>query len=750
MRARRGRSVVLDLMLTVSLAAAIAVWPALASAETTSEVSTDTSGSLTAAALEDEAGPHSLVGSYLAGRLARGQFENNAAAEFYRNALRRDPGNDVLLEQAYLLEASEGNWQAASKHAEDLVALQPQHRMARLFLGLQEFRSGSYKKAEEHFKASASGPIGELTSALALAWVKQAEGNSTAALAALDVPKQAEWAQFYLRYHRALVADVAGRQPDARAAYEKVFRQDAKTLRTALAYARHAMRAGDSKLAKTVLKEHLDKNQGDEHPLARDLLRQIDAKQPIGLLVASPADGLAEVFYGLGEALAGEGGVNIGVLYLQMALYLKPDQSFALAALANALETTKNYDAAISVYDRIEKGSPLQSSIEIRKAFNLNSLEKVDAARDTLLKLLDGGSAPAAAPAGAAAAEPAPVTPPSAGNLGPVPTEAQPLRVGSKDARVRKLQEALKRQGYTSGEPDGAFGDATRKAVMAFQRAKGIKPDGLVGPATYMAVLGEGDALAPVAASTSPAATTPAASTSAPPAGGKLDVQTQLQALDALGNIMRAHKLYGEAITYYDRAIGLIPKPERRHWAYYYARGTSHERMKNWPLAELDLQKALDLYPDQPLVLNYLGYSWIDQGRNLKQGMTLIEKAVALKPDDGYIVDSLGWAHFRQGNYKDAVRYLERAVELKPEDPVLNDHLGDALWRVGREREARFQWDQSLSLKPEPEDEAKIKKKLESGLEAPSQAAPEKKNKEVQGEAAVRKRVSRAQAPAAQ
>jgi Flp pilus assembly protein TadD len=103
--------------------------------------------------------------------------------------------------------------------------------------------------------------------------------------------------------------------------------------------------------------------------------------------------------------------------------------------------------------------------------------------------------------------------------------------------------------------------------------------------------------------------------------------------------------------------------------------------------------------------------------------MAHIEKAVALKPDDGYIVDSLGWAHFMQGNFVEAVRYLERAVELKPDDPVLNDHLGDALWRVGREREARYQWDQALSLKPEPDDEAKIKKKLETGLtsvEAPS------------------------------
>jgi tetratricopeptide (TPR) repeat protein len=126
----------------------------------------------------------------------------------------------------------------------------------------------------------------------------------------------------------------------------------------------------------------------------------------------------------------------------------------------------------------------------------------------------------------------------------------------------------------------------------------------------------------------------------------------------------------------------------------------------------------LELAPGEPLVLNYLGYSWIDQGLNLKEGMNLIEKAVALKPDDGYIVDSLGWAHFKLGNYREAVRYLERSVELRPDDPILNDHLGDALWKAGREREARFQWDQALSLSPEPDDAEKIKAKLAEGLKA--------------------------------
>ena len=151
-------------------------------------------------------------------------------------------------------------------------------------------------------------------------------------------------------------------------------------------------------------------------------------------------------------------------------------------------------------------------------------------------------------------------------------------------------------------------------------------------------------------------------------------------------------------------------------------------RRPSWPSVS---SRGSAISPDQPLALNYLGYSWIDQGRNLKQGMALIEKAVRQKRDDGYIVDSLGWAHYRLGNYKEAVKHLERAVELRPEDPVLNDHLGDAFWRVGREREARFQWEQALTLKPEPEDADKIKRKLQRGLPSPQQARPVKRTKEV-------------------
>jgi Flp pilus assembly protein TadD len=308
---------------------------------------------------------------------------------------------------------------------------------------------------------------------------------------------------------------------------------------------------------------------------------------------------LAEVYYGLGEALTGEGGVSLGTIYLQFALYVKPDHAFALAALANAQEVAHRYQDAIATYDKIPQGTPLQSAIDIRKAFNLNSLEKTDEAKAILERL--------------AAKDPNDVRP-----------------------------------------------------------------------------------------------------------------------LEALGNIYRARKQYAEAVTYFTRAIAVLGKPDNRHWGYYYARGTAYERLKKWPAAEADLKRALAMAPDQPLILNYLGYSWVDQGKHLKDGMRLIEKAVQLKPDDGYIVDSLGWAHFKRGDFKEAVRYLERAVEIKPEDPTLNDHLGDAFWKVGREREARFQWNQALSLAPEPEDAEKIKAKIERGLDTQGIAKNTGKTRQVQ------------------
>ncbi|HLA20111.1 MAG TPA: tetratricopeptide repeat protein [Pseudolabrys sp.] len=202
-----------------------------------------------------------------------------------------------------------------------------------------------------------------------------------------------------------------------------------------------------------------------------------------------------------------------------------------------------------------------------------------------------------------------------------------------------------------------------------------------------------------------------------------------IEAITALGNILRGHKKFAECADVYSKAIATIATPEKANWVTFYFRGICYERSKQWPKAEADLKKALTLFPDQPHVLNYLGYSWIDQGLNLDDGMDMIKRAVQQRPDDGYIVDSLGWAYYRLANYEEAVKNLERAIELKPEDPTINDHLGDAYWRIGRVLEARFQWAHARDLKPDPEELPKIEEKLKNGLpeETSSQAKAGKK-----------------------
>jgi tetratricopeptide (TPR) repeat protein len=206
-----------------------------------------------------------------------------------------------------------------------------------------------------------------------------------------------------------------------------------------------------------------------------------------------------------------------------------------------------------------------------------------------------------------------------------------------------------------------------------------------------------------------------------------------LEAIMALGNIERGRKKFADCAETYSKGIDALPNPnDKGAWVNYYFRGICEERSKQWSKAEVDMKKALELQPEQPHVLNYLGYSWIDQGINLDDGMKMIKRAVDQRPDDGYIVDSLGWAYFRIGNYDEAVKTLERAIDLKPEDPTINDHLGDAYWRVGRILEAKFQWAHARDLKPEPEDLPKIEAKIENGLpdDAASSAASADKKKE--------------------
>ena len=196
------------------------------------------------------------------------------------------------------------------------------------------------------------------------------------------------------------------------------------------------------------------------------------------------------------------------------------------------------------------------------------------------------------------------------------------------------------------------------------------------------------------------------------------------EALSTLADMLRKRERFSEAVAVYDEAFQRIGAPKPYHWRLLHARGIALERAKNWERAEIDFLKALEFEPEQPFVLNYLGYSWVEQGRNLAEAERMIRKAVELRPRDGYIVDSLGWVLYRLGRFAEAVPHLERAVELRPEDPVIIDHLGDAYWSVDRQREARFQWQTALALKPEAELRAAIEAKLRQGLIREANAAP--------------------------
>jgi tetratricopeptide (TPR) repeat protein len=194
-----------------------------------------------------------------------------------------------------------------------------------------------------------------------------------------------------------------------------------------------------------------------------------------------------------------------------------------------------------------------------------------------------------------------------------------------------------------------------------------------------------------------------------------------ISAAQQLGQLLRSTKNFTGAAKAYSVAIDRLGTPGPEDWQLFYYRGIANERAKDWAPAEKDFLKALELSPDEPFVLNYLAYTWVERRERLDQALPMLEKAVKARPDEGFIVDSLGWAHFMLGHYDEAVKHLEKAVQLAPTDPVLNDHLGDAYWKVGRKNEARFQWSRAISFKPEEDLLPAIEKKLQDGM--PDQSA---------------------------
>jgi tetratricopeptide (TPR) repeat protein len=542
-----------------------------------------------------QSGAISASGSYLAARHAGQQRDAAAAAAYYRAALKRDPSNGELLDRAFLSSLVDGDVDEAVKFAERVAQADKSDRVARLVLGVNSLKRKQYVSARRDLAQSIRGPITDLTATLLSAWGNLGVNDSKGAIAAIDHLAGPEWYAIFKDLHAGLIYDVAGNQKEAGKRLERAYKLDSTALRVVQAYGSWVSRNRSPKEALTVF-ETFDKAL-PRHPLVVEAMDKLKAGEKLPPLIANVQAGAAEALYGLGASLGRRGGEDLGLVYLQLSLFLSPNHPLALLSLADLYEALKKPELAIKIYDRVPTNSPLHRNAAIQMAANLDSLDRAD--------------------------------------------EAQ------------KHLEALIKQ----------------------------NPD---------------------------------------------DLETVM----ALGNVLRGHKKFAECANVYSKGASAIQKPEKSNWVVFYFRGICYERSKQWAKAEADLTKALELFPDQPHVLNYLGYSWIDQGIKLDEGMEMIKKAVQQRPDDGYIVDSLGWAYYRVGNYEEATKQLERAIELKPEDPTINDHLGDAYWRVGRVLEARFQWAHARDLKPDAEDLPKIEEKLKEGLpdETSSQAKAGKKS----------------------
>jgi len=523
---------------------------------------------------------NSLLGSYLAGHVARSSRDNDNAVLYYRRALSKDPANQDIIDEAFQLDLAAGEFDSARSLAQRLVKRQTDNTIAHVFLGLDAFKHKDYAKADEHFRNAERGTsTEEPTIKLARAWVAVAEGHADKAIAALQSPSKAAWATHFETVQRAFIGDVARKKTVALDAYLAVTEKKPPNTRIGEAFARHLAYWGDGEKAESVLKEA----GADNTPLGKQFLAELKAGKTPKLMVSTAEEGLAESFLGIGQVLATNNGVDAAQIYLRLALFLNPASDIAKLELGELYGNLEQYEKAIAVIDTVRDNSPFSINAKVRKALYLNALQKSNEA----VALLTG--------------------------------------VAEKNPKEETL-------------------------------------------------------------------------------------------LQTLASIESARKKYEAAIPYYDRAIDLIGTPEKKHWGLFYARGIAYERTKQWAKAEPDFKKALELDPEQGAVLNYLGYSWLDQNMNIPQAFDLIKKAVKLKPNDGYIIDSLGWGYYIQKDYEQAVKHLDKAVELRPEDSTLNDHLGDVYWRLGRKIEAKFQWSQALTLSPEPEDAEKIKKKLEVGL----------------------------------
>lgn len=526
------------------------------------------------------------AGAYLAGRQASYNYDFATAAERFSQALIKDPSNPAILESAAAAYLATGDVAHALPIAKKIEADGLKSQIANMILIYDEARRGAFDDLLTRIKDKRG--MGELADGLITAWAELGTGNTQAALKQFDEIAKKRGLHDFAMYHKALALASVG---DFEAA-DKIFSGAAdgplqRTRRGMIAWAQVLSQLERNDEAVALIDETFGL---DIDPEIGDLRRRLAAGESISFtLINDVQDGIAEVFYAIGQALQPDSGGDYVLLYSRIAENLNPDNVQALIMSAELLDALGRYELAVDTYRRVPPSHPAFQTAELGRSESLRKAGKTGAAIEVLEQLMQS-------------------------------------------------------------HPDQ--------------------------PIVFVTA----------------------------------------------GDLYRQLEKFDDAVAAYDKAIKLYTERDSEQWFVYYARAISHERLGHWDKAEADFRQALKINPDQPQVLNYLGYSMVEKGINLDEALDMIKRAVKARPDSGYIVDSLGWALYRLGRYDEAIGYMEHAAELEAVDPVVNDHLGDVLWAVGRHTEARFQWRRALSFlddstSAQDVDPDRIRRKLEVGLD---------------------------------
>lgn len=527
-------------------------------------------------------GQRSPYGNYLTGRFAEKRRDFGRAASALTRALEENPDDIALMRRTFFLTLEAGQTETALKLAHRLEAAGTRFPTVQLLLVAESFKKNDFQGAIRQLETMQREDLARYAVPLALAWSHAGAGETEGALSALSALDSESGFALLRHLHEGFINDIASRTRDAETAYRGAMGNDPASApnRVVRAYGVFLERQDRSSEAASMYQSY--GGEETDNLLFGDALKRVAEKKAPEPLVGNAREGLAESYFDIASILPKERAGEFVLVYVRMALYLRPDFPLAQLLMGDVFDEFGSYREAVEVYQAIDPDSAYGWVARLRLADDFYDLGMVEPA-------------------------------------------------------VRLLRE------MSNERPDRSD--------------------------------------API----------------------------------RLGNILRYQERYDEAVSAYDDAEKRLGDIKRDDWTLLYSRGIALERSGQWERAEQDFLQALKLQPDQPFVLNYLGYSWVEKGKNLDRAKGMLERAVEQRKDDGYIVDSMGWALYKLGDYRGAVMHLERAVALRPQDPVINDHLGDAYWRVGRAGEARIQWKRVLGLDPDEALRLEIRAKLKDG-----------------------------------